>query len=324
VYVNLDLFKKAGVAFPLNTWQDLVNAVPKFKKAGITPFAMDNSQLDAWIPDIILNMMLDKYHDSIDYYGPRGIHQKQGSLGQAPFGVEDWARTIRTGTKIALLPEFGEALQLTKWFFDNAATPNWSGIKGTSGIGLNIPDFVAGKAAMAFGADFAYPSIAGVKFKVSSMPFPTITKATTPLSNNLAAQFGATPGGTSYMIPITTKGDQLTYAIKFLQYMTAPKTSQQWLLESAGSPSVYETKGVPGIDAFNRGAWAQQMRNGYGVFMSFGQAEMTTALGILDGYLLGAASLSDTQNALEAALEAGITYQIGQNPTTWAKEPWAK
>ena len=72
---------------------------------------------------------------------------------------EDWARVIKTGTNIAALPEFAEALQLTKWFFDNAVTPNWSGIKGLSGIGLDIPDFVAGRAAMAFGADFAYPSM---------------------------------------------------------------------------------------------------------------------------------------------------------------------
>ena len=180
--------------------------------------------------------------------------------------AEDWARAIKTGTNITALPEFAEALQLTKWFFDNAVTPNWSGIKGLSGIGLDIPDFVAGKTAMAFGADFAYPSMAAAKFKFASMPFPTITSATTPLSQNLPAQFGATPGGTSYLIPATTKGDNLTYAVKFLQYMTSPKTAQRWITESTGAPSVSGEVGVPGIAAFNVGDWANQMRNGYGLW----------------------------------------------------------
>ena len=319
VYVNADAFKKAGVALPLKTWQDLVNAVPKLKKAGYIPFAMDGSYLYQWIPDIIFNMLMQKYYHAWDHYLPSGMPGKSGVIN-----IEDWARAIKTGTNIAATPEFAEAMVLTKWFFDNAVTPNWSGIKGLSGIGLDIPDFVAGKTAMAFGADFAYPGMSAAKFKFSSMPFPTITKATTPLSQNLPAQFGASPGGTSYLIPATTKGDNLAYAVKFLQYMTAPKTAQQWIYDSAGAPSVYGEVGVPGIAAFNVGDWGTPMQNGYGLWGGFGPTESTTALGLFTGYLLGAASLADTQTALEAAMVQGITYEIQQSPKTWGKEPWAK
>ena len=322
IYVNADAFAKAGVPVPLKTWQDLVNAVPKLKKAGYIPMAMDGSQLYTWIPDIIINMMMNKYYSSWNYYLPDGKTGKSDVLN-----AEDWARAIKTGTNIAALPEFAEALQLTKWFFDNAVTPNWSGIKGLSGIGLDIPDFVAGKTAMAFGADFAYPSMAAAKFKFASMPFPTITKATTPLSQNLPAQFGATPGGTSYLIPATAKGDNLTYAVKFLQFMTSPTTAQSWITASTGAPSVSGEVGVPGIAAFNVGAWANQMRNGYGLWADtthFGQQEANTALQIMTGYLLGSTSLKDTQAALEAAIVQGVNYGIGQNPNTWGKESWAK
>ena len=36
---------------------------------------------------------------------------------------------------------------------------------------------------------------------------------------------------TSYLIPITTKGDKLTYAVKFLQYMTSPTTAEKWIYD---------------------------------------------------------------------------------------------
>jgi multiple sugar transport system substrate-binding protein len=324
IYVNADAFAKAGVPLPIKTWQDLVNAVPKLKKAGYIPMAMDGSQLYSWIPDIIINMMMNKYFNAWNYYLPNGKHGKATYIGQALNGPEDWARVIKSGTNIAALPEFAEALQLTKWFFDNAVSPNWSGIKGLSGIGLDIPDFVAGKTAMAFGADFAYPSMSAAKFKFASMPFPTITTATTPLSENLPAEFGASPGGTSYLIPASTKGNNLTYAVKFLQFMTSPTTAEQWIKDSAGAPAVYGEVGVPGISAFNVGAWANPMRNGYGIWTGFGQQESNTALQIMTGYLLGSTSLKDTQSALESAFEQGITYEIGQNPNTWGKESWAK
>ena len=156
IYVNADAFAKAGVPVPIKTWQDLVAAVPKLKKAGYIPMAMDGS--------LLLRVDPGHHHEYDDeqvlqllelLYGP------MASLGKSAreSNIEDWARVIKTGTNIASLPEFGEALQLTKWFFDNAVTPNWSGIKGLSGIGLDIPDFVAGKTAMAFGADFAYPAM---------------------------------------------------------------------------------------------------------------------------------------------------------------------
>ena len=89
-------------------------------------------------------------------------------------------------------------------------------------------------------------------------------------------------------------------------------------------PSVYGEVGVPGISAFNVGAWADQMRNGYGLWQSYGQQEDNTALPALTGYLLGSTSLADTQKAIEAAMVQGINYEIGQNPNTWGKESWAK
>ena len=51
---------------------------------------------------------------------------------------------------------------------------------------------------------------------VNSVIVAGVTKATTALSTNFPAQYGVSAGGTSYMIPATAKGDNLTYAIKFL------------------------------------------------------------------------------------------------------------
>ena len=90
IYVNADAFKKAGVPVPIKTWQDLVNAVPKLKKAGYIPMAMDGSYLYAWIPDIIINMLMNKYYNAWNYYLPDGKPGKSDVIN-----IEDWARAIK-------------------------------------------------------------------------------------------------------------------------------------------------------------------------------------------------------------------------------------
>ena len=47
---------------------------------------------------------------------------------------------------------------------------------------------------------------------------------------------GVSAGGTSYMIPATASGDKLTYAIKFLQFVTAPKFNQPWITATSAAP----------------------------------------------------------------------------------------
>ena len=56
-----------------------------------------------------------------------------------------------------------EVLKLLKKFYDNCATPNWSGIK-SQGAFTGGTDFPGGKAAMAWGTNFATTGLADAGF----------------------------------------------------------------------------------------------------------------------------------------------------------------
>ncbi len=321
LFVNQTAFAKAGVKMPIATWEDWRTAIKKLKAAGYTPLAMDGSYLGIdWTFSTIANMLLMKYVKNWNVYLANGAHGQNNQLT-----IEDYARALKTGVNLGRLPEMAEALTLTKEVFDTAVTPNWSGIKGLSGTGVNLQDFIAGKAAMAWGVDFGAAALvnAHTSFKIGSMGWPTITKATTRLSTNAPAQYGVTAGGTSYMIPATTKGDKLAYAIRFMQFVTAPRNNQAWITATSATPAVQTVKAPAQISAFSTGAWGVPQTANPGLLTSLSPQNNTEFQQIMQGYLLGSTSLSQTQTALQASWQRAATYQVQLNPQ-WHSEPWAK
>lgn len=321
LFINETAFAKAKVKTPIKTWQDWRAAIKKLKAAGYTPLAMDGSYLGIdWTFGTIADMLLAKYANGWNVYLANGKRGKNRQLT-----IEDYVRAIKTGVNLSTLPEMAEALKLTKEVYDTAVTPNWSGIKGLSGAGVDLPDFISGKAAMAWGVDFGAATIlnAHPSFKVGSMGWPTITKATTSLSTNTPAEFGVTAGGTSYMIPATTTGDKLTYAIKFMQFVTAPTYNQAWITATSAAPSVQTVKAPPAISAFSAGDWGALPIANVGVLTNLSPQNNTEFQQIMQGYLLGTTSLSQTQKALQASWERAAAYQLQLNPQ-WKSEPWAK
>jgi hypothetical protein len=65
------------------------------------------------------------------------------------------------------------------------------------------------------------------------------------------------------------------------------------------------------------------MRTGVGTLTSLSPQNNTEFQQIMQGYLLGTKSLSQTQSALQASWQRAADYQIQQNPQ-WRREPWAK
>ncbi len=321
LFINESAFAKAGVKWPIATYADWRIASKKLKAAGYTPLAADGSYLGIDIAfQTIANMLLARYFNTWNVY------QSNGAKGASnPLVLEDYVRDFKTGVTIAHLPEFSESLKLLKEIYDNDVTHNWSSIKGLSGAGVNLADFEAGKAAMAWGSDFGVSALeaAHLPFKVGSIGFATITKATTPLSQNFPAQFGVAAGGTSYMIPATTKGVKLADAIKFLQFMTAPKTSQTWITQTTGAPAVLGVKAPASIAGFSAGQWGVQARMNTNQLANMSPQSNTEFQQIMQGYLLGATSLSATEDQLQASWTRAATYQITQNPK-WKSESWAK
>jgi ABC-type glycerol-3-phosphate transport system substrate-binding protein len=321
LYVNLDAFKKAGVSVPIKTWEDWRAAVPKLKAAGYVPLAMDSGYLGyGWTFLTISNMLLAKYFDSWNVYLQSGARGKAKVLT-----LEDYTRVLKMGVDLGHLPEMAESLILLKEVFDTSAVKNWSGIKETSGAGVDAADFISGKAAMMWGGDFGYSTLmaAHPSFQIGSMPWPTITKATTSLSTDFPAQYGESPGGTSYMIPATTSGDKLTYAIRFMQFVTAPKYNQPWITATSAAPSVLTVKPVPGIAAFGSGHWGEQTIMSTVLLFDMSPQSNAESMQIIPGFLLGTMSLAKAEDALQASWLRAANYNLQQNPQ-WKTEPWAK
>lgn len=319
LYANLNAFAKAGVKVPIKTWQDLRQAASKLKKAGYTPLAMDNSAIGSnWTLGTILDMMLRKYYGQWNHFNVAGNPGVNATLT-----TKDQVWAIKTGKLTAQLPEIGEALQLDKELFTRDVTPNWSGITGLSGSVVGLADFMDKKAALAWGVDFGYNDVAKAPFKVGSIPFPTITKATTTLAaHNAPAEFGVGAGGSSYMIPSSTKGDKLKYAIRFLQFMSAPKTVWPWLQGTGGIPALLGLTPPPNSVGFLAGAWGKPMKVQGLNLTSIGASFGTTFQQIVEGYILGTTDLNGTLSALQSYWNDAAAYQIKQN--NWGNESWAQ
>ncbi|MGW7680545.1 ABC transporter substrate-binding protein [Kribbella sp. NPDC054772] len=314
LYYNQDAFAKAGVQAPLTTYGDFVAACPKLKAAGYAPLAMDNGWLgQGWTYTVVMGMLADKYFDRWNQFDANG---KPGKAAQLT--AKSVAKAVLTGeldpTKT---PEVAEGLRLIKAMFDACATPNWSGISGGASF-VGGDDFVGGKAAMAWGTNFADAGLDKVSWKHSTMPFPTIAPADSKLSDGTPARFGADTGGTSYMIPSTTSGKQLDAAVKFLQFASSTKGGQAWLDKSGGIPATKDGKAAPGLQGLMSGEWFKHPPRATGLDI---QPKALAGKPSYDGYLLGTKSEADTLQKLkenwitaakESAKDAGWTEAWAQ------------
>ncbi|HXH36029.1 MAG TPA: ABC transporter substrate-binding protein [Plantibacter sp.] len=286
IYYNQDAFAKAGVDAAPETLGDLLDACGKLKKAGFTPLAFDNS----WISQNstvkpIMSMLLTKYFDELNQFAADGT---PGSSTQV--SKKDFSRAILTGEfTTENTPEIGAGLELAKQVVDSCATENWSGVSSTGASFTGGQEFLAGDAAMSFGANFSATNLADVDWKWSTMPFPTITKDDSPLSTGEKARLGTTIGGTSYMIPSYIKGAQLEATIKFLQFVSSPEGAQPWLDETGGIPSLADASPAPGLEALTSGDWALNPTVPDPQFIPKAQSGQ----GVYTGYLTGTKSLDE-------------------------------
>ena len=122
------------------------------------------------------------------------------------------------------------------------------------------------------------------------------------------------------MIPSTTTGKSLKYALRFLQFMSAPGYVAPWLRATGGIPAVSNIKSPPSAKGFLQGAWALPAQT-VGL-ISDDASGGTTFQQYLEGYFLGSSDLKSTLATLQSYWERTADYQIQQNG--WGKEAWAK
>jgi len=301
LFFNADALDEAGVETPIASIGDLIDACGALTDAGYTPLAMDNGSLGTgWTSETLLSNLLNKY-------GPDwNLYDASGADGTATTVTDkSMARAILTGELDATrVPEVREAVTLYKEVFDACATPNWSGVTASATF-VGGEEFLAGKAAMAWGTNFAVQNLDAVDWAWSSMPFPTVTKADTPLADGSEARYGAVAGGTSYMIPATTKGDKLDAAIKFLQFASSPQGGGEWVADTNAIPSTTDVSTASDeLAPLLTGEWSKPRV----VSIGANSPASESANNAWEGYLLGTRSL-DEQLTLLQSLWVG-----------WAKE----
>jgi multiple sugar transport system substrate-binding protein len=303
IYYNKDILSKAGVnVSSLSTFDGFTQACGVLKKAGYAPLATDSGNLPVgWTVTALGSMLLNTELNRINQFATDGTPGTN-----TPITVKSAAHAYLTGElNITTDPGFAETLKVLKKFFDNCATPNWSGIQ-SQGSFTGGTDFPGGKAAMAWGTNFASTSLATAGFKYGTLPFPEVSKSDSKVATGKPAQFGVNNGGTAYMIPAYIKGKQRDAAITFLQYMSSPKV-QTWLDKTGGIPAITALKAPPGLDALNSGPWADLSLFGQSGGL-FGSPAAVAAQNKYEGYLLGSTTLNDA------------LAQFQSNAVTWAKE----
>jgi multiple sugar transport system substrate-binding protein len=302
IYYNKNLLSKAGVdVSDLASFDGFINACGKIKKAGYSPLATDSGNLSAGWPAIALtSMLLTPEVEKINQFAA------DGKPGKAhPVTKKSIALAYLTGElDLTTDPGSAELLKMLKKLYDSCATPNWSGIT-SQGAFTGATEFPGGKAAMAWGTNFAVTGLSDVSFKYGTVPFPALSKSDSDLASGDPAEFGVTAGGTSYMIPSYIKGAKRDAAITFLQYVSSPKI-QAWLNKTGGIPAVSSVKAPPGLEAMSTGDWADLPPLGQaGLFQT---PAALSGKNKYEGYLLGSTSLKDT------------LAQMNANGITWSKE----
>ena len=303
LYYNTDILKEAKVdPESLKTFSGFLKGCQAIKDAGYSPVATDSATLiHGWELAAIGSTMFDGVTSSINQF------DSSGDPGTAdPVTLKSIAKGVLTGDlDLTKTPQAHAALALLKKFNDACATPNWSGIQ-SAGAFTGADEFPGGKAAMAWGTNFAATNLADVTFNWATTTFPTISSSDSEYASGDPAQFGVSTGGTSYMIPAYIKGKQLDAAVKFLQFVSSPNV-KPWLDKTGSIPALAGLEAPPGLDAFLNKTWATVPKQGLaGAYVE--KPKALAAENSYEGYLLGTTSLD----------EALAKYQ--KDNVTWAKE----
>lgn len=314
LYYNKDILEKAGVdPASLKTFDGFTQACKDLTKAGYVPVGADSGYITpGWTATALSSMFLHDEAEKLNQF------DALGNPGTAEtITAKSLSKAYLTGDlDLTKDDAFTAMLQSMKDWYEACATPNWSGIQA-AGAFTGGNDFLAGKAAMAYGANFAATSLTDASFGYATVPFPTVETSDSTYASGDDAQFGVSPGGTGYMIPAYIKGDKLAAAIKFLQYTTSANV-QTWLDKTGGIPSQKDLKAAPGLEAMLDGAWGTTPVTNQGFVMLPAALANSNPY---EGYLLGSSSLDDVLKTMQ---KNGVAWAKEQVANAGWTEDWAK
>ena len=257
VYNKAD-FAKVGIKSTPTTFAQWVQDMAKLKKGGITPLMFgtggpcNSSWYERKFQSALLHAEISKFnvdHQQILTGLDVAVAIKKGIISMNnPAYAEGWK----------LLGQLRQYMAPGQSTYDACSVPSQ-----TTPPLPELQPFVQNKFAMAWFGSWDIPDLNQLGFtgKFGFFPFPTITKATTPFSQNVnvTGTVGG-PNGTgewsitsqnadSSMTPAKTK-----WVVNFLQWLYAPKNEASWVADTGNNAYVPLIKGakapkaIPGLD----------------------------------------------------------------------------
>lgn len=233
-FYNKDLLDKAGVTKIPATWKEFIEACKKLKEAGITPVAADNSRFLNWIQNWTGNQFGENYASQFfdkKYDGDRELYGVKRSIAVLTGKIDRNDNYVQAQTD--LIKEFSQYWQ-----------DGWAGANEQAAQQL----FLYKKAAFLIDGNWNYGYYKdNIKdFKWGVMPFPLITKETTPYaeeafpkgSNTLAVY------GWGLNKDMEKDKEKLKAVLDFFHYITS-KEAQERFIEIAVTTSPIEGVKVP-------------------------------------------------------------------------------
>lgn len=213
-YYNKDIFAKAGVAKPPETWKEFIEACKKIKAAGYDPVAADGGRFLQWMTFFTDNQ-LDPGHLASQFDEKYRIPELASDILNL---------SVLTGKHKADDPVDSTANDIIK-DFAQYWQQGWAGINADQAKQL----FLLGKAAMYEDGNWDYSyfekNVKGFSFGV--IPFPLITKETTPYAAELMPAAGDKQSyGWSLNKDLEKDPDKLKVVIDIYQFMTSKETQE--------------------------------------------------------------------------------------------------
>ena len=311
IFYNKAAFAKAGIPNPPATFAEWMNDMARLKKAGYIPYYMNVGAAGEDYVDWHERQLVDMiYHSQADK-----LHAiPGGAKGSYQLTSVQVARAIKSGLFSATSPRYGDVLKQLKQFADNAQ-PGFAGVPAT---GSPYALFSSGKLAMFQGTTFDVKPLAqlGIRFPYSTFQaIPPLTRATSPYATGAApGKIGIIGAFANYNVTIgTTRDHNLPLAIDFLQYLSQPSTGGRMITQLGELVPVL--KNVPVVESLKIFGPSSARRDAlFPGFVSRVDPQFSTqAYKVLQTYLLGQTSLSDTQTQLEQLMQVGAARVAAAN-----------
>ncbi|MDQ1913652.1 extracellular solute-binding protein [Paenibacillus sp. GD4] len=299
VLYNKNLFDKAGITKPPQTWNEFLAAQEKLKAIGVTPFGFPNTKPGdysySWSVRILTEELIAGQYEQLDT-------NKSGFIE-----INEYVKAVDEGTVDITKPPYKDVFPIIK---------HWSQYwpKGYNGIDFASSSdmFLRGEVAMVMRTSGQSKSLFESKargFEMAAFPLPYLTKENHPQALGKLMEIGGVPAG-NLAIPKSIKPEKLDAAIDFMAYITSAKIQGNHAEKLYRTPATTTAELPDHLKGFAFVGDPMKL-NIYGGEVDKNVTENNQKLGQL--YLEGSIPLETYVGDLKKVMQAGVQQKKEEN-----------